>query len=158
MFQCAKGKTEKADRETRSPPRSRPQEQGRSFYPRRPGETEGNLWLLEVARAEPQGEPRRLQIKVQFWAGQLAVQTFTVYGIQLGADGSCGWWKVSARPMLCCVNGVDHILHPGVERLTYPWPIMSYDRLSLFLKDATSQEYYHWSLQETLYFEGFLIK
>ena len=82
MFQRAKGKTQKADRETGPPPRSRPQKQGRSFYPRWPGETERNLWLPEVARTEPQGEHRRLQVKVQFWAGQLAVQTFTFYGMQ----------------------------------------------------------------------------
>ena len=36
----------------------------------------------------------------------------------LGVDGAWGWWKASAHPVLCCVERVDPILHPGVDRLS----------------------------------------
>ena len=46
----------------------------------------------------------------------------------LVVDGAWGWWKAYARPVLCCVERVDRILHTGVDMLTYLSTVLSYDR------------------------------
>ena len=55
--------------------------------------------------------------------------------------GARGWWKALAHPVLCCVGKIVHILHPGVDMLTFRLTVVSADCRPLLLMDATSQEF-----------------
>ena len=69
-----------------------------------------------------------------------------------------GWWNATALPVLCDVGKADHILHPGADMSMHLLTDVYHICRRLLLRNTTSSELCHLSLQRTLYLERSLIK